>query len=63
MGKNLAGKHTLLKVKISLRFGSLLYPMSGLSWKIFCSSSLFSIMFQLSQIICVMFGFLGLCGY
>ena len=34
--------------------------MSGLSGKIFCKYSVFSIMFQLSLIICEISGFLGL---
>ena len=47
-------------VSRSLRFGSLLYPMSGLSLKICLSSSVFWIMFQLSLMRDLMGGFLGL---
>ena len=37
----------LLLVSMPLRFGSLLYPTKGLSLKIFVSSSVFWIIFQL----------------
>ena len=45
---------------MSLRVGSLLYPMRGLSGKILCNFSVFSIMFQLFLKICVILGLLGL---
>ena len=54
------GNVTVALVSISLRFGNLLYPMSGLSLKIFLSSSVFWIMFQLSLMRGLMGGFLGL---
>ena len=50
----------MFDVRISLKFVSLLYPMRGLSGKICCKSSVFSIIFQLSLMILEILGFLGL---
>ena len=47
-------------VNRSLRFGSLLKPMSGLSLKMFLSSSVFGIIFQSSLMRGLMGGFLEL---
>ena len=50
----------LLLVRVSLRFGNLLYPMRDLSLKILVSSSVFWIMFQFDLIKDPMWGFFGL---
>ena len=57
---SLGGQLILLEVSMSLRFGSFLYPMSGLLGKICCRSSVFLMIFQLFRIICEILGFLGL---
>ena len=47
-------------VSMSLRFGNLLKPISGLSLNNSPQSGLLLIMFKLLWIICLMFGLLGL---
>ena len=50
----------LLLVRMSLRFGNLLYPIRGLSLKILVSSSVFWMIFQFDLIKEPILGFFGL---
>ena len=50
----------LLLVRMSLRFGSLLYPVIGLSLKILVSSSVFLMIFQFDLTRDSIWGFFGL---
>ena len=59
-GLSRGGNLLLADVSLSLRLGSLLKPMMGLSGKMMFNSSVFWIMFQLSRMSLVTLGFLGL---
>ena len=56
----MGGNLILADVSLSLKLGSLLNPIRGGSGEMVCNSSVFRIMFQLSQISFVTLGFLGL---
>ena len=60
VGLSMGGKLIVADVSLSLRLGSSLNPIISLSGKIQVSSSVFWIMFQLSLIHWLTFGFLGL---
>ena len=59
-GLSMGGNLTLAEMSLSLKLGRLLKPIIGVSGKMVFNSSVFWIMFQLSQISLVTLGFLGL---